>query len=119
MPKTDFVYVNCDYGQPVPMRPVRWDLRKAGDPNTLVDGGAKDMRCVSSVQPKPSVINTYPVAISVMGDVWEIQASWDMECERLALEARRDMALKRDAEAQDQEEIDAYAEYDMSRYIRA
>jgi hypothetical protein len=117
MPSIDFVYVSCDKGKPIPLRPVKWDQRVKGVPTPV--GGKKDMRHVTYVPPKPSVINTYPVAISVMGDVWEIQASWDMECERLELEARRDMALKRDAEAQEQEEIDAYAEYDMSLYIRA
>ena len=118
MPKVDFVYVNSDRGEPIPMRPVKWDLRKAGNPNTLVSGGKKDMVEISHVSPKPSVNNTYPVSISVMGQIWEIQASWDMECERLAQEARRDAALRRDAIESDQAEIDAYAEYSMERFVK-
>lgn len=118
MPRQDYVYVGTELGFSVPMRPVKWDLRKKGNPNTLVSGGKKDMVEISHVSPSPSVNNTYPVSISVMGQIWEIQASWENECDRLEMEARRDAALRREAEVNDQEEIDAYTEFSMDRFLK-
>ena len=115
----DFIYVNCDNGEQIPLRPVKWNLRKAGDPNTLVSGGAKDMVHVVSLPPKGSAESTYPASISVMGQMWELQLSWDALCERIEREARIDANNRRAATLADQREIDEYAEYDMSKYVKA
>jgi hypothetical protein len=104
----DYVYVSCDNGEPVAMRPVKWDKRKAGNPNTLVDGGRRDMAHITRPKRFRSIEDTYPVAISVMGQLWTLELSWDARCERIERNARKERMAALQAEDEEYEDYAAY-----------
>lgn len=114
----DFIYVNCDNGERVPMRPVQWDKRVKGEAFSAISGGKKDMVQVVSPDHWNLGPDTFPINISVMGVMWEIQIDWEAEIFRIELEERKDRKARLQAQKDDEVEIANFESYDMAKYYK-